>query len=455
MDWSILLFAVFLFSGINATSENTDSGTILGCDPKQSTNNQGFDITYYGYPMVDRNGKGQCFTYDTSYKESWYQQGGYQTYGSGEIGSSHGVNDLTFRYAPPSGCSRPVKGTLPSNFNYDTPITLTNFSMLITGYFYASKTGEYQFILNYIDDLSFLNIGAGRAFDCCEQRASVANPGPFDLSVTWPQTDNTATVTLLGGYYYPIRIFFVNRLGPAGLTVSFKDPDGVLHSTFDGYIYSIPDGQPCPVPVVTTTLPWTGTVTTTFTTLTTITGQNGGTSPGNLVVVETPEVQTATTVFTPWTGTTTATIATDLTTTTGADGVPTVKTIYHVETPEVQTATTVFTPWTGVSTVTIATDLTTTTGADGVETVLTTYLVETPGTGSATTVNTPWTGTFTSTYSTEIVSTTGIDGVETVLTTYLVETPGTGSASTINTPWTGTFTSTYSTEIVSTTGIDG
>lgn len=236
MDWSILLFAVFLFSGINATSENTDSGTILGCDPKQSTNNQGFDITYYGYPMVDRNGKGQCFTYDTSYKESWYQQGGYQTYGGGEIGSSHGVTDLTFRYAPPSGCSRPVKGTLPSNFNYDTPITLTNFSMLITGYFYASKTGEYQFILNYIDDLSFLNIGAGRAFDCCEQRASVANPGPFDLSVTWPQTDNTATVTLLGGYYYPIRIFFVNRLGPAGLTVSFKDPDGVLHSTFDGYI---------------------------------------------------------------------------------------------------------------------------------------------------------------------------------------------------------------------------
>lgn len=75
MDWSILLFAVFLFSAINATSENTDSGTILGCDPKQSTNNQGFDITYYGYPMVDRNGKGQCFTYDTSYKESWYQQG--------------------------------------------------------------------------------------------------------------------------------------------------------------------------------------------------------------------------------------------------------------------------------------------------------------------------------------------------------------------------------------------
>ncbi|PAK85243.1 hypothetical protein B8W88_14230, partial [Lactococcus lactis] len=70
--------------------------------------------------------------------------------------------------------------------------------------------------------------------------------------------------------------------------------------------------------------------------------------------------------------------ATVLSTTTGADGIETVKTIYHVETPEVQQKTTVFTPWTGTTTATIATELSTTTGADGIETVKTIYHVETP-----------------------------------------------------------------------------
>ena len=175
----------------------------------------------------------KCFTYDTTYRTDEYLHGGYQTFGAGLIGTSSGVNDLTFRSTVGPGCSKPLVGTLPSNYNFDTPFTQTNFSMLITGYFLAPKTGSYDFILNYIDDLAFTNIGAHKAFGCCQVGSTVSNPGPFDLSVMWPQTENTVTVDLIGGYYYPIRIFFINRQGLGGLTVSFRDPDGVTHSTFD------------------------------------------------------------------------------------------------------------------------------------------------------------------------------------------------------------------------------
>ncbi|KAL2709706.1 GLEYA domain-containing protein [Kluyveromyces marxianus] len=421
--WIVQLVILAGIPFANSATQNTNAGTILGCAPKQENLKEGFSISYYHYPMVPKENNPRCFTYDTTYRTDEYLHGGYQTFGGGLLGTSSGVVDLTFRSTVAAGCSKPLLGNLPSNYNYKDQLTQTNFSMLITGYFLAPKTGSYDFILDYIDDLAYMNIGAGRAFGCCQLGSTVSNPGPFDLSVMWPQTENTATVNLLGGFYYPIRIFFINRLGLGGLTVSFKDPDGVTHTTFDNYIFTVPDGEVCPVPIVTTTMPWTAQSTTTVTTIGTITGQDGKPTPENIIIVKTPEVQQATTVFTPWTGTTTATIATDVTTTTGADGIETVKTIYHVETPEVDQKTTVFTPWTGTITSTIATDVTTTTGADGIPTVKTIYHVETPEVDQKTTVFTPWTGTITSTFATDVTTTTGKDGIPTVKTIYHVETP--------------------------------
>ncbi|BAP72130.1 flocculation protein FLO9 [Kluyveromyces marxianus] len=447
---SLLLHAFLL---IFLPLSNADS--INGCAPKKDSPVKGFDISYYHYPMIPSKGSNKCFTFDPVYVQYNYLHGDYQTYGGGLLGTSKGVTDLSFSLGERDSCNPPVNGKLPANYNFNDPITITNFSMLITGYFYAQKSGEYEFSLDYVDDLSYVNIGAGKAFDCCHKQISVTDPGPFDLSTIWPKTSDTATVTLLEGFYYPLRIFYINRQSLAELKISFKDPDGIVHHNFDGYIYSVPDGHECPAIITTTTIPWTGTFTSTYTTQSTITGSDGSETDESIIVIETPEVETATTKYTPWTGTYTTTYSTDVGTATGSDGVPTIETTFYVETPEVETATTKYTPWTGTYTTTYSTDVGTATGSDGVPTIETTFYVETPEVETATTKYTPWTGTYTTTYSTDVGTATGSDGVPTIETTFYVETPEVETATTKYTPWTGTYTTTYSTDVGTVTGSDG
>ncbi|QGN16382.1 flocculation protein FLO9 [Kluyveromyces marxianus] len=375
---SLLLHAFLL---IFLPLSNADS--INGCAPKKDSPVKGFDISYYHYPMIPSKGSNKCFTFDPVYVQYNYLHGDYQTYGGGLLGTSKGVTDLSFSLGERDSCNPPVNGKLPANYNFNDPITITNFSMLITGYFYAQKSGEYEFSLDYVDDLSYVNIGAGKAFDCCHKQISVTDPGPFDLSTIWPKTSDTATVTLLEGFYYPLRIFYINRQSLAELKISFKDPDGIVHHNFDGYIYSVPDGHECPAIITTTTVPWTGTFTSTYTTQSTITGSDGSETDESIIVIETPEVETATTKYTPWTGTYTTTYSTDVGTATGSDGVPTIETTFYVETPEVETATTKYTPWTGTYTTTYSTDVGTVTGSDGVPTIETTFYVETPDISSS------------------------------------------------------------------------
>ncbi|PAK87163.1 hypothetical protein B8W88_14045, partial [Lactococcus lactis] len=35
--------------------------------------------------------------------------------------------------------------------------------MLVTGYFLASKSGNYKFIVDLVDDVTYMNIGDGKA----------------------------------------------------------------------------------------------------------------------------------------------------------------------------------------------------------------------------------------------------------------------------------------------------
>ncbi|KAG0683192.1 hypothetical protein C6P41_003313 [Kluyveromyces marxianus] len=316
----------------------SNANSVNGCAPKKDSPVKGFDISYYHYPMIPRKGSNKCFTFDPVYVQYSYLHGDYQTYGGGLLGTSKGVTDLSFSLGERDSCNPPVNGKLPANYNFNDPITITNFSMLITGYFYAQKSGEYEFSLDYVDDLSYVNIGAGKAFDCCHKQISVTDPGPFDLSTIWPKTSDTATVTLFEGFYYPLRIFYINRQSLAELKISFKDPDGIVHHNFDGYIYSVPDGHECPAIVTTTTIPWTGTFTSTYTTQSTITGADGSETDESIIVIETPEVKTATTKYTPWTGTYTTTYSTDVGTATGSDGVPTIETTFYVETPDISSS---------------------------------------------------------------------------------------------------------------------
>ncbi|BAP70009.1 YKL222C [Kluyveromyces marxianus] len=449
-----LMCIIPLVSGV---SQVVDSGTILGCIPPQGSLTKGFTVSYYHYPMTPNPNSAGCYLMSNVFQTHEYQHGGYETLGGGLIGRSNGVTNLTF-HSPitcTSTCCKVKAANLPPNFNYDSQITLSNFTMLVTGYFLAPKSGNYKFIVDLVDDVTYMNIGDGKAFGCCQLNSTVSNPGPFDLTLTYPESENTATVNLLGGLYYPLRILFTNREDTGRFLMSFKDPDGVIHKTFDDYVFMAPDGDECPAPVATTTIPWTFQSTTTQTTVVTTSGSDNLPITENLIIVRAPDITFATTINTPWTETFTSTYSTGLTTTSGPDGIKTIFETLFVETPEIETAVTKVIPWTGKYTTTYSTNIATETGTDGIPTVKTNFLVETPQVETATTVNKPWTGTYTTTYSTDISTETGADGIPTVRTNFLVETPQVETATTINAGWTGTYTTTYSTEFVTVTGIDG
>ncbi|SCV99690.1 LAFE_0B00364g1_1 [Lachancea fermentati] len=188
-------------------------------------------------------------------------------------------------------------------------------------------------------------------------------------------------------------------------------------------------------PLSTTTEPWTGTKTSTTTGVIDVTNSDGKVVTTTVVIVETP----LSTTTVPWTGTVTST-TTGLVGITGTDGSTTPTTLVIVETP--LSTTTV--PWTGTITST-TTGLVDITGTDGSTTPTTLVIVETPL--STTTV--PWTGNGTST-TTGLVDITGTDGNTTPTTLVIVETP----LSTTTVPWTGTITST-TTGLVDITGTDG
>jgi hypothetical protein len=100
----------------------------------------------------------------------------------------------------------------PNNYNgTDTTISegslLNNTSIQYKGYFLASYTGTHTFYLNS-DDGSFMWIGATALSGYTTSNALVQNGGLHGLG------EVSATISLVAGTYYPIRIQFGN--GPAG-----------------------------------------------------------------------------------------------------------------------------------------------------------------------------------------------------------------------------------------------
>ena len=455
--WFVISQVLLLLgiSFVDCQSFNTDLNTVLGCAPKTNSLSKGFSVSYYHYPLIPSGSSG-CYVDDRkTFLTDEYLHGGYATYGGGLIGSSTGVTNLTFHFHFPGGCLRPILGSLPSNYNNPPQFSMSNFSMLITGYFFAPKTGLYDFAITSGDDVMDINMGDGKAFGCCQLESTISNPAPFDISVVWPSSTGSGSFNLVGGYYYPLRILYINRYYEAIIAMSFKDPDGVVHNDFDGYVFTISDGEKCPAPVATTTLPWTFQSTTTGTAIGTTTGVDGEAITEDFIVVRLPHIETAIAINTPWTGTYTTTVATATTTVTGSDRIPTIETIFSVETPQVETATTINAGWTGTYTTTYSTDFVTVTGIDGIITLQTVYHVQTPTVKLSKFDNLSRTSNYTQAYSTNAIATTGTDGVPTVHPTFSFDASEIGSTSTVISPWTGTYTNTYSTELVTATGTDG
>ncbi|SMN21374.1 similar to Saccharomyces cerevisiae YHR211W FLO5 Lectin-like cell wall protein (flocculin) involved in flocculation [Maudiozyma saulgeensis] len=313
-----------------------------GCRP-QSAGTPGFDMNLYHYPYAytTTNAVRSCF--NNEYQTPEFQQGGYQTYGGGLFGSAYGIEDVTLSIRLTEICTE-TNGSLPSNFNYPETFSISNFTMLLTGYFLPHETGQYIFTLD-ADDLAYLSFGAGNAFDCCDEQSTVSNPDAFDLVVIWNGADDMSgsiTYELEAGIYYPIRLLYANRDFHGDLKLSFQDPTGNIFTNFSNHIYQFPDEpKGCPNNIVASTTQWTGSYTTTYSTsIYTTTGTDGIPTIETLYMIQTPNntyTSTATTKFTEGTGDITTTYSTATGVITGTDGIITTETTYFVETPRSET----------------------------------------------------------------------------------------------------------------------
>ena len=280
---SILLVTIIISQLLKFTN------AAQGCKPRgQGT--EGFDMSLYHYDYYDpAAGPGFCFS--SEYQSHDYMHGGYVTWAGGLFGTSSKITDLALDFKLPELCTI-TNGTLPDNFNYAEEFTISNFTMLLTGYFYAEMTGNYNFQLE-ADDLAYLSFGAGNAFDCCGMEQSVTDPDAFDLIVIWKDTDDLSgnvTFSLNEGVYYPLRLLYTNRDFYGVLSLKYTDPSGVLHSDFSDQIFQFPDSPGgCANDVHYTTTVWTGTYTTTYsTTVFTSIGSDGYGTIETIYYIETP-----------------------------------------------------------------------------------------------------------------------------------------------------------------------
>ena len=124
----------------------------------------------------------------------------------------------------------------PNNYNgTDTTISeaslLNNTSIEYKGYFLATYTGTHTFYLNS-DDGSFMWIGLNALSGYTTSNALIQNGGLHGLG------EVSATISLVAGTYYPVRIQFGNGpAGPGQLFASYAHSGQAKTTTWTGKIF--------------------------------------------------------------------------------------------------------------------------------------------------------------------------------------------------------------------------
>lgn len=111
------------------------------------------------------------------------------------------------------------------------------FSLELTGYYLAPKTGEYTFNITADSEAS---LQLGRGSNCCGTfRDGIVTSDITSTVITlWQPTldviykTNTYTVRLVEGEYYPIRVVYFNGIGSFVFNLSVIKPDGSISSDF-------------------------------------------------------------------------------------------------------------------------------------------------------------------------------------------------------------------------------
>jgi hypothetical protein len=111
------------------------------------------------------------------------------------------------------------------------PSLLNNTSIEYKGYFLATYTGTHTFYLSS-DDGSFMWVGPTALTGFTTANALVKNGGLHAV------VEVSATISLVAGTYYPIRIQFGNGpSGPGALTASYEHSGQAKTSTWTGKIF--------------------------------------------------------------------------------------------------------------------------------------------------------------------------------------------------------------------------
>ena len=124
----------------------------------------------------------------------------------------------------------------PNDYNgtdttINEPSLLNNTSIEYKGYFLATYTGTHTFYLSS-DDGSWLWIGPTALLGFTTANALVKNGGLHAV------VEVSATINLVAGTYYPIRIQFGNGpAGPGALIASYQHSGQAKTSTWTGKIF--------------------------------------------------------------------------------------------------------------------------------------------------------------------------------------------------------------------------
>ncbi|GME71604.1 unnamed protein product [Ambrosiozyma monospora] len=257
----------------------------------------GFKAVFYKYEMDDSEDFSQSTFYSVKYRRA------------GATGTASGIVEPTLSISPEEGVVQ--DGTI-----WGVDLTVSNYTLELSGFFKPQISGIYTFHLNKIDDGAMVWLGQG-AFLCCLPSAIPSNSvNDRIMWVTKPYQDDslseTVSVYLDADTYYPMRIVYINIISFSILDFSIEDPDGTLITDFSDYIWQATDlsalRKSCSSTTAslvstsssttTTTLGWTGTDTTTTTFTTTVTSVK---TPYELDVVEVLTPQYTTTTTEPWT----------------------------------------------------------------------------------------------------------------------------------------------------------
>ena len=276
------------------------------CVPDIRTSSPGFRATFYPYENAYVDGAPNYNPEDAYFPDANinYLLTGYRN--TPIQGATSGVTEPAFSYGYPTDPYLIQWEDLASDYVYGVFTSVSNFTLELTGYFLAPETGEFAIEVT-ADNGAVVTFGAGQAFECCNTQI-LSNDGEFTLFSNEEFNGSLPNILsepqrLTAGFYYPIRISFVNTAGPAALDLVITTPSGIRITDFDETIFSFLDvGSNCPYvpPTVTFTTPWTGTTTRTIT--------HTPSSDGDTITVEIDTPVPTTTFTTPWTGTTTRTI---------------------------------------------------------------------------------------------------------------------------------------------------